>query len=103
MKNIFQALPEDLSAEVFEAIAESNTVKIERIVSQGHTTPTDEWYDQDCQEWVIVLQGEAALTFESGDTVHLTPGCYLNIAAHQRHRVTWTDPTQVTIWLAVHY
>ena len=27
----------------------------------------------------------------------------VNIPAHRRHRVEWTDPHEPTIWLAVHY
>ena len=28
---------------------------------------------------------------------------YLNIPAHARHRVAWTDPNQKTLWLAIYY
>jgi cupin 2 domain-containing protein len=33
----------------------------------------------------------------------LRPGDYLLIPAYRRHRVEWTDPTQPTVWLALHY
>jgi cupin 2 domain-containing protein len=33
----------------------------------------------------------------------LNTGDYLNIPAHCRHRVDWTDPSRTTIWLAIHY
>lgn len=103
MKNIFQDLPQNLEHEVFEILASSNTVKIERIVSKGHTSPQTGWYDQAQSEWVIVLQGEAIVSFEDGESVRLWPGCYLNISPHRKHRVDWTDPNTETIWLAVHY
>ena len=103
MQNIFKNLPKELSSEVFEILASSETVKIERIISKGHTSPATGWYDQDQNEWVIVLKGEAVLTFERQSPIRLTPGSYLNIPAHQKHRVDWTDPTTETIWLAVHY
>lgn len=103
MKNIFQDLPQNLETEVFEILASHATVKIERIVSKGHTSPQSGWYDQEQNEWVIVLQGEAILAFEDGESVRLTQGCYVNIPAYKKHRVDWTDPTQETIWLAVHY
>lgn len=103
MNNLFQNLPTDLSAEVFEMLASSETVKIERIVSQGHTTPNGEWYDQDQSEWVILLQGEAVLAFEDQLPIRLRPGDFVNIPPHQRHRVDWTDSHRLTIWLAVHY
>ena len=103
MNNIFSALPPNLEAEVFETLVNSETVKIERIISKGHTTPESDWYDQTQNEWVIILQGEATLTFEHGEKICLTTGDYLNIPAHQKHRVSWTDPNQETIWLAVFY
>ena len=103
MKNIFEELPGNLEMEVFEILASSDTTKIERIVSKGHTTASGKWYDQDRHEWVIVLQGEALLIFEDGESMRLTQGSYVNIPAHTKHRVDWTDPTQETIWLAIHY
>lgn len=103
MPNIFAELPQNLEQEVFEVLASRGSTRIERIISRGHTTPQTEWYDQEQAEWVIVLQGAAVLTFEQGESLHLTPGCYVNIPAHQRHRVDWTTPEQETIWLAVHY
>jgi cupin 2 domain-containing protein len=35
--------------------------------------------------------------------VEMMAGSYLNIPAHRRHRVEWTDPQQPTIWLLIHY
>ena len=103
MNNIFQNLPIDLTNEVFEPLLTSETVKVERIISLGHTTPVTEWYEQPQSEWVIVLQGEAVLAFEQGEPIRLKLGDYVNISPHQKHRVDWTDPQQLTIWLAIHY
>lgn len=79
-------------------------VRIERIVSTGQASPPDFWYDQEQAEWVVLLQGAAKLRFadESKDQ-ELEPGDWLYIAAGRRHRVEWTDPDQVTVWLAVHF
>jgi len=33
----------------------------------------------------------------------LSHGDRLAIPAHVRHRVEWTDATEPTVWLAVHY
>lgn len=102
--NLFDAIPEDLSAELTEDILEPGQVRIERIVSRGHCSPADFWYDQDENEWVILLAGAARLRFErGGEVIELSPGDYLNIPAGARHRVDWTDPEQDTIWLAVFY
>ncbi|MBB3063317.1 cupin domain-containing protein [Microbulbifer rhizosphaerae] len=103
MKNIFSSLPEDLSAEVFEDIVSSESVRIERIVSKGHTSPESGWYDQEESEWVIVLQGAARLLFDDGREESLDTGDFINIPAHIKHKVSWTDPYSTTIWLAVFY
>lgn len=79
-------------------------MRIERIVSHGHASPEDFWYDQDQAEWVIVLKGSAELLFEHEGATHLLgPGDYVAIPPHARHRVTATDPSGPTVWLAVHH
>ncbi len=79
-------------------------LRIERIVSFGQASPPGFWYDQTHAEWVVVLTGAAHLRFDDeGAPRSLGPGDYVEIAPHRRHRVEWTDPTQPTIWLAIHY
>ena len=101
--NLFASLPTDLSEEVIETLAQSEHAHIERIVSKGHHSPASGWYDQNRNEWVIVLKGEAVLAFPDRDDVTLKAGDFLNIPAHQLHRVKWTTPTTETVWLAIHY
>lgn len=103
MSNIFDDIPVDLHSEVVESFVDNNKVKIERIISKGHTSPDSGWYDQDCNEWVIVLKGAAVLSFADESTVKLKAGDHINISAHEKHRVSWTDPDIETIWLAIHY
>jgi cupin 2 domain-containing protein len=103
MGNIFSSLPDKLEHESFEVLLRHKNIKIERIVSRGHTSPETGWYDQKENEWVIVLEGSGSILFETGDKVNLKKGDYLNIPAHTRHKVVWTDPDNITIWLAVHY
>src|SRR3954470_19837663 len=100
-KNLLVDLPRDLPDELFTTLLEATTVRIERIVSHGHTSPEGFWYDQEQHEWVVVLSGAARLRFEE-DAVEMKPGDFLNIPAHRKHRVEWTTPTEPTIWLAVH-
>jgi cupin 2 domain-containing protein len=100
--NIYGDIPTDLPVELFTTLVESQHVRIERIVSQGHATPEGFWYDQPEHEWVLLLQGAARLHFED-QTVELKPGDSVNIPAHKKHRVEWTAPGDVTIWLAVWY
>lgn len=101
--NIFNNMPKDLKDEFFENIISRNGLKIERIISKGHTSPKSGWYYQDNDEWVIVLQGAAVLSFEDKEDVRLSSGDYINIPAHTKHKVSWTLPDSETIWLAVHY
>lgn len=103
MDNIFSPLPENIGKEVFDELVQHENVRIERIISKGHTSPDDGWYDQSENEWLIVLEGSGAILFEDGNTVNLNKGDYLNIPSHSKHKVTWTDPDNVTIWLAVFY
>ena len=86
--------------ELIEKIAGSGEVRIERVISHGHCSKEGFWYDQEEDEFVLLLQGEAELEFES-ETIHLKKGDCLTIKAHQRHRVKWTTPNQSTIWLTV--
>ncbi len=73
IKNIFSPLPRDLSDEVVEDLVRSSSVRIERIVSYGHSSPETGWYD------------------------------HINIPAHTKHKVLWTDKKKPTIWLGVFY
>ena len=104
MGNLFANIPQQLTNEAVEELLSTPNVRIERIVSMGHATAADEWYDQGRAEWVLLLAGSAGLIFE-GETepLLLEPGSYVHIAAHVRHRVAWTDLSVPTIWLAIHY
>lgn len=104
-RNVFRDIPDVLPDEMFQRInSESGTARIERIVSRGHVTPPDQWYDQDQTEWVLLLRGAAILRFEEGERrVELQPGDYIEIAVGVRHRVEWTAPDVDTVWLAIHY
>ena len=103
MNNIFENVPEKLKEELFETILGGDGVRIERIVSEGQATPLGEWLEQEEDEWVILLSGEAELSFDDGTTNEkMKPGDYIFIKAGRRHRVEWTLPAQKTVWLAVH-
>lgn len=103
-KNIFDDLPAEIPEEIIQEILKAGNVRIERIISKGHSSPKDFWYDQEENEWVIVLQGKARLKFFADDiSLDLNSGDYINIPSHKKHRVEWTDPAIETIWLAVFY
>lgn len=101
--NIFSNIPQNLPEELFETLLKNQNLHIERIVSCGQTTPDEHWYDQSQNEWVMVLQGAAKIKLDDGTIIDLARGDYLNIPAHTRHRVEWTQPETETIWLAIHY
>src|SRR5690554_2707233 len=103
MNNLYDNLPDKLPREAFTDLLNAASVRIERILSRGHTSPESGWYDQDEHEWIVLLQGAAELTFADGQVFELKPGDYLNIPAHTRHRVSWTDTARITVWLAVFY
>jgi cupin 2 domain-containing protein len=102
--NLLADVPENLPAEQILSLAEFSGGKIERIVSTGQASPPSFWYDQDATEWVFLVAGSAGLLIESESfTRVLGPGDFLEIPAHVRHRVEWTDAEKPTIWLAAHF
>jgi cupin 2 domain-containing protein len=104
IENIFNNIPKNLSEELIHTLAENDKIKIERIVSSGHSSRKDFWYDQNKNEWVILLKGSARILFkENLEAIRLSAGDYVSIPAHVLHRVEWTDPGVETIWLAVFY
>ncbi len=89
--------------EISETLLKSEHFKLERIVSSGQATAPEEWFDQNTNEWVILLRGSAGLRFDDEEECAMYPGDYVHIPAHKRHRVEWTDSEQKTVWLALHY
>jgi len=100
--SLFDRIPKELPNEFSEILAQGGDVKIERIVSRGHASAPDFWYDQDKDEFVFLVKGHARLAFD-GQTqlTSLSPGDWLMIPAHSHHRVAWTDPACDTVWLVV--
>ena len=104
MNNLLSHIPVALPDELLETLVDAESVRIERIVSHGHTSPEGFWYDQEQHEWVLLVKGAARLRFEGdGSPIEMKPGDFVNIPAHKRHRVEWTTPDEPTVWLAVHY
>lgn len=102
-KNIFAGLPNELPEEIFEKIIERKDFLLERIISNGHSSASNFWYDQENNEFVILISGSAKVLYDDGTSFTLLPGDYINIPSHQKHRVEETDKNQKTIWLALHY
>jgi len=102
--NLFAGVPAGAAEEVFTALLERPGLKIERIVSNGQSSPPGFWYDSAQEEWVLLLEGSAAVQIDGEAAPRLLqPGAWLHLPAHCRHRVAWTDAARPTVWLAVHY
>lgn len=102
LHNLLARLPPAGDQESIDTLLERPGVRIERIVSHGHASPPGFWYDQAEDEWVLLLSGAARIEIEGEQEDRaLAPGDTLLLAAHCRHRVSWTDPDRATVWLAV--
>jgi cupin 2 domain-containing protein len=102
--SLFSEIPAELPDERFEALIETPGFRLERILSQGQATPPGQWYDQDRDEWVLLVEGAARLSVEGrAEPVELAPGDTVLLPAHCRHRVDWTPEDRVTVWLALHF
>jgi len=88
--------------ELFDRLAGGDAILVERIVSSGQATPPDRWTSQNRDEWVVLVQGEAELSFDDGSRMRLSAGDHVLIPAGERHRVEWTREDPPCIWLAVH-
>lgn len=72
--NIFELIPDMIEDELIDVLLQNNEVKIERIVSKGHISPKSGWYDQDQNEWVIILRGEADIILHPDKQITLKAG-----------------------------
>lgn len=96
----FFDLPASSPEEQLEILTSRGGARVERIVSRGQASPPGFWYDQDEDEWVVVLRGRARLAIEGEPTLELAAGDWVDLPARCRHRVEWTDPEAETVWLA---
>ncbi len=97
--NLLSNIPLSSNQEIFETITQNNNIRIERIISYGQTTTNDYWYNQEEDEFVVIIKGNAKITYEDGEIFDLKEGDSLYIKAHQKHQVTYTS--NPTIWLAI--
>ncbi|QKJ26026.1 Cupin domain-containing protein [Aliarcobacter cibarius] len=100
--NIFDKVIIDKNEENFFQIFKNESIRVERIVSNGQKSPEDFWYEQVENEYILLLSGNAILEFEDFE-VELKKGDCLNIEAMQKHRVKFTSLDEPTIWFAIFY
>ncbi|KAB7889981.1 cupin domain-containing protein [Poseidonibacter ostreae] len=101
-KNVFENIIIDKNKEQFFDLLKNDKIKIEKIVSNGQSSPINFWYEQEKNEFVLILKGNAILEYEDKD-LELKEGDYINIKAFTKHRVKYTNKDEPTIWLAVFY
>jgi len=103
MANIFDELPDATKGEVIEKLASfgQEAVRIERIISGGHASAEGFWYEQQEDEWVMLIRGEARLLIEGkDDALEMVAGDHINLPAKLEHRVD--SVSDDAIWIAVH-
>jgi len=99
VNNIFEhPVPGDV--EESYTLLSSKAFELEKIVSYGQATPTGQWYDQDHDEWVMLVKGKAVLRFDPDGLIVLKDGDFLTISEHLKHRVE--ECSDDAIWLALH-
>ncbi|MHB8909119.1 MAG: cupin domain-containing protein [Syntrophales bacterium] len=101
--NLFAGIPKEMPEEIVREILRTDAFRIERIVSRGQASPPGFWYNQEEDEWVLLVKGSASVRFSDDREIALAPGDHLLIPRHVRHRVERTDPAGETVWLAVHF
>jgi cupin 2 domain-containing protein len=98
--NLYE-LPElPLEQELLELLFKDEKIRVERIISTGQTSG---WYDQDENELVFLIDGEAKLEFDGGQIEEMQKGDFREIKAHEKHRVVYTSSQPPCIWLCVFY
>lgn len=101
VKNIKEQIITSDKEEVFEEIFRQGNFRIEKIFSNGQASAEGFWYDQQEDEWVMLLEGSAAIEYENQHIIEMHGGDYLFIPARTKHRVKWTSNEPGCIWLAV--
>ncbi len=102
MNNIFANIKIDEKNEDFLNILKHDSIRIERIVSNGQVSEEGFWYEQVENEFIIILEGSMVLEFENKEVL-LNTGDYYNIKINEKHRVKYTSISETTICLAVFY
>ena len=97
MNNIYDYELPELDSESFQTLLSHKNVEIKTIVSNTLSSP--QTFKQECDEWVVVLQGCAKI--EMDGIIHkLKKGETLFIPVNKEHKLLKTK--KVVVWLAVY-
>ena len=97
--NIFNVKNIDKTKEIVEILKENENVKIEKIISTGQTT---DWMEQEKEEFVMLIQGEAIIEYKNKKQ-ELRAGDTVIIKKNEKHRVAYTSENPCCIWICVFY
>jgi cupin 2 domain-containing protein len=89
-------------SESFETLLKSNSLLLEKILTHGELKSPGKWYDQEKDEWVMMVQGKATIEYDDGNRIEMKKGDYVIIPAHLKHRVIETSESPDCVWLALH-
>ena len=98
--NVFNLPPLPLAEELTTILASNGKIRIERIISTGQVSG---WYDLTEAEFIVLLEGNAAIEYEYGGNVVMSKGDTLLLKPHERHRVSYTSSIPPCVWLCVFY
>jgi cupin 2 domain-containing protein len=101
--NLFSDSPIDADLpESFEILVQTPQLLVERIITNPGFSAPGQWFDQDKDEWVILLQGNAELEMKDEEIIRLNAGDYLLIPSHKIHRIKSVSKQPSCIWLGIH-
>ena len=98
--NIFDLPRLPLKDELTTVLAQSDNVRIERIISTGQCSG---WYDDAQSEFVLLLDGQAEIEYQNGDVIRLDKGGTVLIKPHEKHRVKSTTADPPCVWICVFF
>lgn len=100
-KNIFEDLQYSPREEKIDEIFQISNKKfrVERILSSSQIS--QDWYDQEEEEYIILLEGKASILYETGEEVWLESGDSLFLPAHKKHKVSFTSDR--CLWLCIFF
>jgi len=96
VQNLYLKEEPSENSELFSTLFQNGSLKIESI--RSWLKDPGEYYNQEQDEWVLLLSGEAKLEIDN-QTFDLQSGDYCFIPKHTSHRVLSTSKN--ALWLGV--
>ena len=101
--NLFDNIPADLPEEAFTTILQANDFGSSGSFRKAKPPRLDSGTIRRRTSGSSSWRAAPPCSSRASPSRSNSAGLYLNIPAHVRHRVAWTDPNQKTVWLAIHY